>query len=229
MRQTRRIPALLLAMVMLCSLALTGCGKKEAPAPADQVAVALYEMILKDDASKMVDLLGYADEAEAREDMGLDGSLYDELAEQLASTFTAQGMTVTTEEMQEFVNAFMKMFSGVELTAKVKESDEKSGAAVVTCTVNTFDSEALTQAMNDAMNNLDPSILESGDMEAAFGAILTAAAGAIGDIKPTDKTADFDVDFELAEMEVNGKTKKVWVPKDAAEFGNLVSTTAMGG
>lgn len=232
MQQTRRIPALLLAMVMLCSLALTGCGKKEAPASADQVAVALYEMILKDDASKMVDLLGYADEAEAREDMGLDGSLYDELADQLASTFTAQGMTVTTEEMQEFVNAFMKMFSGVELTAKVKESDEKAGAAVVTCTVNTFDSEALTQAMNDAMNdamnNLDPSVLEGGDMEAAFGAILRAVAGTIGDIKPTDKTADFDVDFELADMEVNGKTKKVWVPKDAAEFGNLVSTTAMG-
>ena len=36
MKQTRRIPALLLAMVMLCSLALTGC-KKEAPVAADKV------------------------------------------------------------------------------------------------------------------------------------------------------------------------------------------------
>ena len=228
MQQTRRIPALLLAMLMLFSLTLTSCGKKEEIAAPDQVAVALFEMILKDDTSKMVELFGYADEAEARKDMGLDGSLYDELAEQLTSAFTSQGVTVTTEQMQEFVDAFMKMFSGVNLTAVTKESDEKAGAAVVTCTVNTFDAESLTQAMNDAMNSVDPSLIAS-DMDAAFGAILQAAAKAIADIKPTDKTADFDVDFELADMDVSGKTKKVWVPKDAAEFGNLVSTTAMGG
>ena len=66
-------------------------------------------------------------------------------------------------------------------------------------------------------------------MDAAMGAILQAVSGVIGDIKPTDKTADFDVDFELAEMDVNGKTKKVWVPTDAAKFGELISTTAMGG
>ena len=218
MKQTRRIPALLLAMVMLFSLTLTGCGKKEAPISGDQVAVALFNMILKDDASKAVELFGYADEAEARSDWGLEeGGLYAELADELTSQFSGQGMTVTTEEMQAFVDA------------KVKESDEKAGTAVVTCTVNTFDPEALTQAMNDAVNNLDPSLLEGGDMEAAFGAILSAMADVISDIKPTDKTADFDVDFELADMDVKGETKKVWVPTDANKFGELISTTAMGG
>lgn len=229
MKRMHRIPALLLAMVMLFSLTLTSCGKKETPAPADQVAVALFNTILKDDASSLVELFGYADEAEARKDMGLDGSIYDELADELASQFTNSGMTVTSEEMQEFVNAFMKMFSEVKMTAVTKESDEKAGTAVVTCTVNTFDPTALAQAMTDAMNNVDPSLLQSGDLDAAFGAILTAAAAAIADIKPTENTADFDVDFELADMDISGKTKKVWVPKDAAEFGNLLSTTAMGG
>ena len=228
MKMTHRIPALLLALVMMTSV-LASCGKKEAPAPANEVAVALFNMILKDDASSLVELFGYADEDAARKDMGLEGSLYEELANEMASSFTSQGLTVSTEQMQEFVDAFMKMFSGVNMTAVVKESDEKAGSAVVTCTVNTFDSAALTQAMADAMNNVDPNLLQSGDMDAAFGAILQAAATAIADIKPTDSTADFDVDFELADMDVDGKTKKVWVPKDAAEFGNLLSTTAMGG
>ena len=228
MKMTHRIPALLLALVMMTSV-LTSCGKKEAPAPANEVAVALFNMILKDDASSLVELFGYADEDAARKDMGLEGSLYEELANEMASSFTSQGLTVSTEQMQEFVDAFMKMFSGVNMTAVVKESDEKAGSAVVTCTVNTFDSAALTQAMADAMNNVNPDLLQSGDMDAAFGAILQAAATAIADIKPTDSTADFDVDFELADMDVDGKTKKVWVPKDAAEFGNLLSTTAMGG
>ena len=230
MKLTRRIPALLLAMVMLFSLTLTSCGKKEEPIAGDQVAEALFNMILKDDASKAVELFGYASEAEARYDWGLEeGGLYAELAEELASQFSGQGMTVTTEEMQAFVDAFVSMFSGVELNGMVKESDEKAATAVVTCTVNTFDPEALTQAMTEAMNNLDPSILESGDMEAAFGAILSAMADVIADIKPTDKTADFDVDFELVDMDVNGTAKKVWVPKDANKFGELISTTAMGG
>ena len=229
MKKIQRIPALLLAMLMLFSLTLTSCGSKEDIASPDQVAVALFNMILKNDASTAVELFGYADEAEARKDMGLDGSIYEGMADELVTQFSGMGMTVTNDEMQAFVDAFIDMFSEVKLTAVTKSSDEKAGAAVVTCTVNTFDPEALTQAMAEAMNTLDPGLLESGDMEAAFGAILKAAADVIGDIKPTDKTADFDVDFELADMEINGKTKKVWIPKDAAEFGNLISTTAMGG
>ncbi len=227
MKQTRRIPALLLAMVMLCSLALTGC-KKEAPVAADKVAEAIFEMILKDDPSKAVELFGYADESEARADMGLDGSVYEELAGEMTKQFSDAGVNITEEEMQDFIDAFMKMFSEVQFTAKVKESDDKAGTAVVTCTVNTFDPEALTQAMTEAMNEVDPNLLVE-DMDAAFGQILSVMAGVIGEIKPTDKTADFDVDFELADMDISGKTKKVWVPKDAAEFGNLISTTAMGG
>lgn len=228
MKQTRRIPALLLAVVMLFSLTLTGC-KKEAPVPGDQVAVALFEMILKDDATKAVELFGYADEAEARSDMGLDGSIYEELAEELTSQFSAMGMTVSNEEMQEFVDAFIAMFKNVTLTAKVKESDEKKGTAVVTCTVNTFDPDALAEAVAGAMTSVDPGIFESDDLDAAFGAILKAMAGVIADIEPTDKTADFDVDFELSDMDINGKTKKVWVPKDANKFGEQISTAAMGG
>ena len=227
MKQTRRIPALLLAMVMLCSLALTGC-KKEAPVAADKVAEAIFEMILKDDPSKAVELFGYADESEARADMGLDGSVYEELAGEMTKQFSDAGVNITEEEMQDFIDAFMKMFSEVQFTAKVKESDDKAGTAVVTCTVNTFDPEALTQAMTEAMNEVDPNLLVE-DMDAAFGQILSVMAGVIGEIKPTDKTADFDVDFELTDMDISGKSKKVWVPKDAAEFGNLISTTAMGG
>ena len=227
MKQTRRIPALLLAVLMVFSLSLTSC-KKEAPIAADKVAVVLFDMILKDDAASAVELFGYADEAAARKDMGLESGIYEELAGQLTSQFSSMGYSVSNEEMQAFVDAFIAMFSEVKLTAKVKESDEKADTAVVTCTVNTFDPEAITQAMTEAMSDVDPDLLME-DMDAALGTILKAAANVIGDIKPTDKTADFDVDFELTDMDISGKTKKVWVPKDAAEFGNLISTTAMGG
>lgn len=218
-------------MLMVVSVTLTGCGKKEAPIAADQVAVALFEMILKDDASRVVELFGYADEAEARKDMGIEGGLYDELADEVVSQFSTMGITASSEDAQEFIDAFLTMFKNVEMTAKVKESDEKAGTAVVTCTVSTFDADALNNAMMDALNEAlsDPSIVGSGDQDAAVSAILKAISGAIAGVTPSGETADFDVEFELGKMDINGKEREAWVPKDAEEFGNLISTTAMGG
>lgn len=230
MKQTRRIPALLLAMLMLASLALTSCQKKEAPIAADKVAEVLFNMMLKDDASGAVELFGYADEEEARKDMGLEGSIYDELADEMVAGFKDQGYPVSAEDAQAFLNAFISMFKDVEMTAKVKEMDEKAGTAVVTCTINTFDPDALNAAMEEAMMELmnDPDIMASTDVEEVFGAILQAVANAIADLEPSDETADFDVDFELGVLEVNGKDKKAWLPADAAKFGELISTTAIG-
>lgn len=229
MKTTRRIPALLLAMIMVFSVTLTSCGTKEEPIAADQVAVSLFNMILKDDASSAVELFGYADEAEARADMGLDGSLYEGLADEVISQFRAMQLNVTTEDAQAFVDAFMSMFKNVNMTAVVKESDEKAGTAVVTCTIDTFDANALNDAMTAAMTEAmsDPSILE--DEDALTSAILNAMSSAIAGLTPSGETADFDVDFELQTLAINGKDRKAWLPKDAEQFGNLISTTAMGG
>ena len=228
MKQTRRIPALLLAMLMVCSLTLTSCGKKEAPIAADQVAVCLFNMILKNDASSAVELFGYASEDEARKDMGLDGSLYEGLADEMVSQFRSVNLNVTTEDAQTFVDAFMAMFKNVNMTAKVKEADEKAGTAVVTCTIDTFDSNALTDAIAEALTEAtnDPDLLT--DEAALTSAILNAVSTGISNLTPTGTTADFDVDFELQTLSINGKDRKAWLPKDAEQFGNLISTTDMG-
>ena len=222
----KKVIALAMAVLMLGTLALAGC-KKEAPVAADQVAVALFNMILKDDASSVVELFGYADEAEARKDMGIEGGFYETMADEVVNQFTAMGMNVSNEDAQAFIDAFLTMFKGVDMNAKVKSSDEKAGTAVVTCTISTFDSNALNEAMMKAMS--DPSVMSIEDEDAAVSAMLKAISSAIAGLTPSGESADFDVDFELADMDVNGKTKKVWVPTDAEEFGNLISTTAIGG
>ncbi len=218
--------SLALAVLMLFSV-MTGCQKKEAPVAADAVAEALFQMILKNDASSAVELFGYASEEDARKDMGLDGDLYDEMAKEVVSQFSAMGITASTEDVQTFIDAFISMFKEVEMTAKVKDMDEKAGTAVVTCTISTFDPNALTNAMAEAMS--DPSILSSGDTEEAFSLILNAISTAIADLTPTGETADFDVDFELGKLTINGKEREAWLPVDANAFGNAISTTAMGG
>ena len=97
--------SLALAVLMLFSV-MTGCQKKEAPVAADAVAEALFQMILKNDASSAVELFGYASEEDARKDMGLDGDLYDEMAKEVVSQFSAMGITASTEDVQTFIDAF---------------------------------------------------------------------------------------------------------------------------
>lgn len=230
MKQTRRIPALLLAMLMVFSLTLTSCGTKEEIADPDKVAVAIYDIVLKDDASGIVELFGYASDADARKDLGIEGSVYDDLAEQVVGMFAAQGVTATTEEAQNFVDAFLTMFKNVTLTATTKSADEKAGTAVVTCTVNTFDSSSINDAMNQVVQEImaDEELL-AGDEAALYSAMLNKMSSAIAELKPTENTKDFDVDFVLEKHNINGKDRQVWMPKDVNAFGSAIGSTAMGG
>lgn len=229
MKQTRRIPALLLALLMVFSLTLTSCGKKETPVAADQVAVALFKMILKDDASGVVELFGYADEDAARKDMGIEGGLYEAMADEVVNQFTAMNMTVSNEDAQAFVDAFLAMFKGVDMTAKVKESDEKAGTAVVTCTISTFDPNGIENAMGQVMQEImaDEDLL-AGDEAELYSAMLNKISAAIAELKPTDNTTDFDVDFVLEKHTINGKDRQVWMPKDVNGFGAAIGSNAMG-
>lgn len=230
MKQVRRIPALLLAMLMLFSLTLTSCGKKEEIAAPDKVAVAIYDIVLKDDASALVELFGYTDEAEARKDMGIEGSVYDDLADQMVTMFSGMGVTATTEDAQTFVDAFLTMFKNVTLTATTKSADEKAGTAVVTCTISTFDPNSINDAMNQIVQDImaDEELL-AGDEAALYSAMLNKMSEAIAGLKPTDNTKDFDVDFVLEKHNINGKDRQVWMPKDVNGFGSAIGSNALGG
>jgi len=230
MKKTRRFSALLLAVLMLTSL-LSGCQKKDPPIAADAVAEAMFNMILKDDASSAVELFGYADEAEARKDMGLgDEGLYDAMADEVVSQFSSMGIPTTDEDAQTFVDAFLTMFKNVDMTAKVKESDEKAGTAVVTCTISTFGANALTDAMNQVITDImsDEELLGGGEAE-LYSAILNKLSESIAGLTPSGETKDFDVDFELQTVEINGKDREAWLPKDVNGFGEAIGTTAIGG
>lgn len=230
MRKSRRIPALLLAVIMLFSLTLTGCGQKEEIADPDKVAVALFDIVLKDDPSAIVDLFGYASEDEARKDMGIEGSVYDELADQMVDMFASMDITATTEDAQTFVDAFLTMFKNVKLTAATKSSDEKAGTAVVTCTITTFDSDAIDSAMMKVVEDImaDEELL-NGDEDALDSAMLNMMSEAIAGLTPTENTKDFDVDFVLEEHNINGAKRHVWLPKDVNGFGEAIGSNAMGG
>ncbi len=232
MKHCKKTLAALLALVMVMGLMLSSCGKKEENiAPPDQVAVAMFDMILKQDASGMVDALGYDSEEAALKDFGMDssGSMYEAVAEELTSSLASSGITVTDEDSQLLLNSVLSMMGKLQLTAEVKEMDEDEGTAVVTCHISTIDADSLSTSMESTMADLmsDTSLLS--DMDALGSAMIQAFATAFDNVEVSGETADLDVNFTLEDTQVNGKTQKVWVPEDANQFGEDLSSAAMGG
>lgn len=225
----RKILALSLVLAMILGLGLTACGGNESTALAgpDEVAVALFDLLMKNDASGAQKALGYESEDAVRADFGTEGGeLYEVIADQLIDEFEGLGVTVSTEDSQLLVDAMMTMMGKLQLTAKVKDISEKDKEATVTCTVTKVNvNDAMESAMESAIS--DPSL--ANDMDALVSAIIHATAEAMKNAETGDASDPFDVDFTLEVMETNGKPQRVWIPADAEAFGAAISQAAMNG
>lgn len=223
--------SLLLCVAMLASMVLAGCGSKEKPAAPNEVAEAIFNIAIKNDASKAVEVLGYASESDAKIDlMGSDEDPYKEVGEQLIAQFEAQGATVSSEDAQALIDAVLSMLGKLQYSAEVKDIDEKAGTAVVTSHIGHYDSSAVQTAMADAMEEIasDPN-LDMTNMDAVYSALIQKMAEVMNSLQPVEGTKDFDTDFELKKATINGKEKEVWVPVDANGFGSDLSNAALGG
>lgn len=229
MKLSRKIPALVLALAMLASLCLTGCQKKQEAAPPDQVAVAIFDLVIRNDASAAKEALGYQNEEDVRRDfMGTEDDFYGTLADTLIQEFESMGATVSEEDGQKLLDGFLTMMNKLEFSASVKSMDEKAGTAVVTCTVSTFPANALSDAVTNSVMGLiaDEELLN--DTDAMVSAMISALVDAMNSLEPTGDTMEFDTDFVLQQAEVDGVTKPVWIPADAEAFGAAISNAAMG-
>lgn len=230
MKHMRKL-SLLLCLAMLASLALTGCGSKEEPAAPNEAAEAIFLMAIKNDASKAVEVFGFASESEAKiELMGSDEDPYKEVGEELVAQFEAMGATVSSEDAQAMIDAVLTMLGKLQYSAEVKEIDKKAGTAVVTSHIGHYDTAEVQNAMTDAMTELltnNPDLVN--DENAFYSALIQKVAEVMSSMQPVEGTKDFDTDFKLEKVTVSGKEKEVWIPVDANGFGGDLSNAAMGG
>ena len=123
MRNMKRNFAVLAATVMaVCSIALTGCQQKLEP--ADQVVGALYELSVKENATPMKDLLGFASEEDVKTTL-MDDSAETDLVSMFKSEFEAAGIEFSDEEVEEMSNALQKLMQDAvkQYMAKIGEME----------------------------------------------------------------------------------------------------------
>lgn len=227
MKRMKKLAALLLAVMMVCSMALMGCGAKLDP--ADQVIGAMYELALRDNATPLKDLLGFESEDDVRASI-MEGGKENSLIEGVKEQFEAVGVEVTDEELQVMIDSVQKMLAKLTYTAEITE--ESKDKTTVVLKVNGFSMDDITRVMTEtlqselaklsqedqiAVSNQDPEVLKSFVVP-----YITEYMKNLATLEPSTETTDITVECEKLKLDVSGKDKVAWLPSDVNKFAQDV-------
>lgn len=216
----RKAVAIMTALLAVCTVSLTGCQEKLAP--ADQVVSALYELSVKDNAAPITELLGYESEDNARNSLMETGTatMLDQLVDELG------GIEFDEQELQEMGDTLDAMASKLSCTAEI--TDQSSKETTVVLKVKSFsysDMEAImTEVQNELLESVDEETamaIYNGDQEAAnqlIRDVVKECMNRFASLEPVAEESEITVKCEKLRVDVNGKEKISWMPSDMAKF-----------
>lgn len=229
MRNIRRSFAVLAATVMaVCSIALTGCQAKLAP--ADQVVGALYELSVKENAAPMKDLLGFASEDDVRSSLMEDDAVGD-LVSSIKGEFESAGIEFTDEELQEMTDKLQGMIDKLDYTVEV--ADQTKDETSVLLKVKSYSMDDMQQIMVDIMTDMQTNMDEetataimSGDQD-AFQKLMQDAMKQymtkLSEMDPSEEMTELTIKCQKVKVNVSGKDKVAWMPQDLSQFSDEVN------
>ena len=218
MRNMKRNFAVLAATVMaVCSIALTGCQQKLEP--ADQVVGALYELSVKENATPMKDLLGFASDEDVKT------ALMDDSAEtDLVSMFKS-------EEVAEMSNALQGLIDKLDYSAEI--TDQSKDETTVLLKVKSYSmtdmQNIMVDVMTDMQNNIDEdtaAAIMAGDEDALQKLMQDAVKQymtKIGEMEPSEEMTELTIKCQRVKVDVSGKEKIAWMPQDLSKFSDEVN------
>lgn len=218
----KKLAVVAAAVVMTCSVALTGCQQKLAP--ADQVVGAMYDLVVKDNAVPMKDLLGFASEDDVKTALMEDSDT--KMADMFKDEFASYGIDFTDEELDEMSSTMQSLLNKLSYTAEITEQTKDSTTVVLKVTGYTSSAleDIMTDLMTDMQNNMDEETmmaLASGDEEATkkvMQDVIKQYVVKAGEMEPSTETTEITVKCEKMKVDVSGKEKVAWMPVDMTKF-----------
>lgn len=220
----RKLAVLVAAVMMVCSIALTGCQGKLVP--ADQVVGAMYDLTVKENATPMKDLLGFASEDDVRSSLLADD--YTDMTDMFKEEFSGMGIEFSEEELKDMSDTMTKLLNKLSYTAEITEQSKDETTVVLK--VTGYSNDDMTQIMTDLMTEIQTNMDEetmaaimSGDEDAANALMLDVikqVVAKMGEMEPSTETTDVTVKCEKMKVEVSGKEKISWMPSDMDKFAD---------
>ena len=197
MRNMKRNFAVLAATVMaVCSIALTGCQQKLEP--ADQVVGALYELSVKENATPMKDLLGFASEEDVKTTL-MDDSAETDLVSMFKSEFEAAGIEFSDEEVEEMSNALQGLIDKLDYSTEI--TDQSKDETNVLLKVKSYSMTDMQNIMVDVMTDMQNNIDED----------------------TSEEMTELTIKCQRVKVDVSGKEKIAWMPQDLSKFSDEVN------
>lgn len=201
-----------------CLLLLAGCKSPE-PAPADQVAAALYELTVQDEAVSLKDALGAGSVREVRELFPEKEGVRASLKGRLETWCRDFKLGYTEEELKGLSSCLERLLDRLTASASLKE--EKNGKAVVELTIRRVSKTALKEAWErigqESMDGLDKETMgkiAAGDEEAITALLrqeISQFMEELGEMEPDGETVLL-VECRKRELVIDGKKRPVWLP-----------------
>ena len=217
MRNMKRNFAVLAATVMaVCSIALTGCQQKLEP--ADQVVGALYELSVKENATPMKDLLGFASEEDVKTAL-MDDSAETDLVSMFKSEFEAAGIEFSDEEVEEMSNALQGLIDKLDYSTEITDQSKDETTVLL----------KVKSVMTDMQNNIDEdtaAAIMAGDEDALQKLMQDAVKQymtKIGEMEPSEEMTELTIKCQRVKVDVSGKEKVAWMPQDLSKFSDEVN------
>lgn len=222
---------LILAAVMMFSVLLTGCQSKIPP--ADQTMTAMYNLVVKEDAAPMKDLLGFASEDDVRSSMLSKD--YTGVAETFKNEFTGAGIDFSDEEIQQMSDTMKGLMNKLTCTAEIQgqAKDETTVVLKVTGYSNADMTKVMSDLITETQSNMDQETAKaimSGDEEAAkklMQDVIKQFITKIGEMEPSTETTDVTVKCKKMKVEVSGKEKIAWMPEDTNKLVSDLQSATM--
>lgn len=218
MKLRKVLTAAVLTAVTACSLVLTGCQQKLVP--ADQVATALFDLAVKDDAVPMKDLLGFASEDDVRKSL-IEGGEATNFVNEFKQEFVNAGIDFTDDEIQEMTGQLMGLITRLSCTAEITDQNSKETTVVLKVKGYAMsDVEKIAADLQEkALSELDQDtqmLIATGDADATMKFMQQFMKDYVAVISAMDTTQESDVTVKMAKMkvDVSGKTKLSWMPVD---------------
>ncbi len=207
-----------MAMILCVSL-LAGCSKS---VPVEDSVDALYNVFLLGDYEKAIEF-GMLTSEEVEE---LNDKMVNTTKNTFKSMLKSSGLSVVSDEkLDDLSKEYMNIFKKLSYEISTESSDKETSKVKFKTTYVKLE-DALLKAAEDTMKEVQNRKIS--DNKKISELLIDNLIKEMKSLEVSTDKKEITLDFELKKFESAGKTKKLWVPKNAFEFGSKIGQISTG-
>lgn len=216
MKKITKILSMLLISI-LSVVIMTGCGKID---PPETVAQGFFDLIVYSDTTKLESLGVSAEEFSTVKDFMRQG-----IKESIRNNFKMAGLSITEENLDAITEAQLNALKKVKATITTESSDKQT--AVVKIQTNYLKlTEADEKAANEVLEEVQAmGLTDRQEILNVYSEKYTAKLiETLNAIEPVDDTVEKSFSFVIEKVDIDGKSKDMWIPENPTTLGKDIST-----